>query len=437
MNEVQLEDKAVEVKVYDTIEELQKAIETNETLANDFIQNEDDFLKKHLKSVNDDNVADDKGTTEKKADAKESRQDEEVVIENLRIKADLLGTYNKNTENYGEAIEKALKGKKEADKTIETLKANYENAAQQNQELASRLTALEKKPEVKEEKKTVVPEINFPDISDLDLITEEGQAKAKELFSAMATANKDLHKAFHEKMAEVDRKIAEADRRGASRDEAVRVSQQVSNEFSELDKLVSRHDDVFKVERSVQEIETDYLECLKELGKLKGYTESMFDKDGRIIDKYMALLGEYQDDKSDMRRTAEAAKVGLPEDFNALNMVYNIRVIKNQHPTLSYDEAFDLYKLRHPDEFTKEKKTESDLEDRIARGAEKRKTEHAAEAPVKSGDNLSDVSKVSAKTIEQILLKMPVDRNKEEKELVRAYFIANGVPDEEATAINT
>ena len=301
----------------------------------------------------------------------EVKSDDEVVT--VKVKPEWLGTYAKN-RSPDEAVQEMHKGVIEKDRTIDflrkekipTLENSVRSFQTENLSLKAELERyknnqskpVEQQDEVKKVE-VVVPEVpKLPEMpSGEDAFDEEKVANYKKLLSeretAISAANEAKIKlAALENRQEIDRVRAEL--RGEI--DSVKQAQQskdsfdsqkvaVKNEYSEIEDFRKRYPSIFAGDRTVQEIEGDFIKYMEDIALVSGINGGIYKDDGRSIrDEVRNAIQVHQDisnkDGEDLRARASERGISVPSDMDVLNRVYAVRGIRKQYGTRSDSGEF-------------------------------------------------------------------------------------------------
>jgi hypothetical protein len=376
--EVQKKDekKEPEVVQFSTQQEIVKAMEADPALSAEFIAAEkdgkiNDFVTKHQKPVADpaaDPAASHAKTEEKPKDKPPvETPDEEITV---KVRKKDLGTYLKNRKPE-EAVLEAVKGKAEADKTIDflktervpTLERELGATVQENKSLKQQLADYEAKKAKEKENPPPPPptptDIVIPaDLPEGDLLEPEYQKQIAAHLKAMAAATKALlarDAAREQEITALKSGVKEA------KDEVVSVKQEFvkagaqGDEDDEIVRMRKRNPDIFVSDRPESEIRGDFEHFLENLRVVAGVAEPI-KKDGQWSAGIVSAFNQYhaQDDAGkQLREKCDARSVKPPEDMADLTKIEKVQAIRKQYGVLNsrtgqydplpYEEALQKY----------------------------------------------------------------------------------------------
>lgn len=427
MNEVQ-KDKTAEVVKFANQDDILKAFDTDPALRDEFLEAESkglvkDFIAKYTDVApekTDDSDKANPSQEEKPKEATPDKVDDEEV--EFKVKKSRLGTYIKNTEKPEEAIEKLIRGKEEADTFIDfTKKVKIPQLTAENEKLKSDVASLKKEFDLYKSKKDLTPqeEVKFSELKNIELPTEDEftlePAKAiekfKTAFDTVQSVIKDrdllvkMVKETKEQVTNLSTKFTQKEEEDIQTNAKREQQNYAAREFSEIDTLVSskQFKETFgETQRSVKQIQDDYLEFVRDFASLNGVKEPLVN--GKIIPEVLTILGDYLNEGSPnnakLKEAADKNGIKLPEDYPILQTVYEIRDVKSKHPTLDYTDASLLYLQHKNPNMLREAKVEGAKEAFAAKArALANRQGHAKETPPGEGGNasqaMSDAEKIN------------------------------------------
>lgn len=370
--------KEPEVVQFSTQQEIVKAMEADPALAAEFIAAEkagkiDDFVTKHKKPDADpaaDPAASHAKTEEKpKEKAPVETPDEEITV---KVHRKDLGTYLKNRKPE-EAVLEAVKGKAEADKTIDFLRTErvpkleteLGAAVQENKSLKQQLAeyGARKAEEAKRPPAAPPPpstDIVIPaDLPDGDLLEPEYQKQVAAHLKAMTAATKALLARDATREQEITAlkgglKKAE-DEVGSVKQEFIKAGAE-GDEDDEIVRMRKRNPDIFVSDRSEADIRKDYSHFLENLRVVAGVKEPVLDDKGQFGAGIVSAFNQFyaQDDAGKaLREKCDARNVKPPDDLADLTKIEKVQAIRKQYGVfntrtgqydpLPYEEALQKY----------------------------------------------------------------------------------------------
>lgn len=405
--------------------------EESQKLVKEFQENETEFLAKHFKP---------EGSEDEGAEVKKRDPDEEIEIPAFKIKRSELGNYAKDRDGK-EAIIEMVKGVREKDRTIKSdreeripkLQTDLENATKELDIIKAR--EVEAAKQIDELKKkagssgadTHVSDFQVPEFTEEDFLTEEGQKKIKDTLvsiNKIAGSSKAETTAMRAEIEELKKSLTKTASDVSSVAAEKKFETQVVKEYGEIDGLIGkyREEGLFKTERPVGEIETEYQESLAKIGAMAGCKGPLTDpKTGRYSKEYLDAVNLYMsDDGAELRSKCDAEKIGLPEDVDDLFRVYEIRTIRKNigEDKIDYNRAIAIYKVEHP-ELEKQAKIKEHVKSRehFERAVNNR-GKFAKEVSLTEGEDTT-ITLTQAHAILKIL---PKNRTKEQTEDVKQFL---------------
>jgi hypothetical protein len=449
--EVQLKDESQvkpEVQVFTNMKEIETALAGDPMLQEEFRTDEKGFFERHYKPPEDNgkNTETDSptkpdeatGDSVQKKDAEvepeAEDEDEEVTV---KISKKLLGDYAKN-RSPEEAIAELAKGKDKANKYIKYLteegirekEEEIEKLMAENRGLQLKIKEFSEKP-AKEAKQVDVPDVDIDgELQEIDLYSDDGQTKIKNIFKKMAGAANELKKsnsALVNQVQSLEKEMREAPK-GDTANSAV------YREFEEINRFARRHNDVFGLERDIEDIQEDFYEFSNNLAIAAGVKETR-KPNGDWAEEMVKAFDAYSNKDSKegeiLRERLETSGVKLPEDYDGYAALMSIRSIKNSRK-IPYDEAFAIFKDKYKDKFNLgEKKNDKHLKDRVEREARalQNREKAARETSAKDDSGNIDEYKMTIETAKE-LLDIPVKkRTAEQMDLLRKTFKRAGYSD--------
>lgn len=221
-----------------------------------------------------------------------------------------------------------LKGVKEKENmlrrqrtVIEELKARDDAQKAEIEELKKKTTAPAAPAEPSKPKTDPIPE--NPE-AEVDLFDPEYQKNIRKKVLDQEKEIKDLKESIKADRAEREKDKVEAKKRDEDRDASERHSAEVKRKYADANAFISRPKFIeqnpgFKMDRSLEAVDAEYVTFLKELGELAGTDGSMRQN--------VAIFDVYLDPVSERGKTlkAEAEKIGVrpPDDYqNYLNILH-------------------------------------------------------------------------------------------------------------------
>jgi hypothetical protein len=390
----------------------------------------------------------------------EVTSDDEVVT--VKVKPEWLGTYAKN-RTPDEAVLEMHKGVVEKDRTIDflrkekipTLEESVRSFQSENTSLKAELERYKnnvtKQPEQTDEVKTVdivIPEIPaLPDIpSGEDAFDEEKMANYKKLLSdrdaAISSANEARIKlAALENKKEIERVKSEL--RGEI-DSVKRVQQSeitnnsqktaVKNEYAEIEDFRKRYPDMFSGDRTIQEIEGDFIKYMEDIALISGINGGIYKDDGRSIrDDVRTAVQLHQDasnkDGEDLRVRATERGISVPADMDVLNKVYAVRGIRKQYGArnesgefipIDWDAALAIAKTQNNSLLVENDKFQSQVEmqNKREKAIQNRKS-FAQETKVGEGQGQLDIANFPMQQFNALMAKDSKSWSETEKDTLR------------------
>lgn len=338
-----------------------------------------------------------------------------------------------------------------------------------NEKLLTALREIEelKKGSTKEDKKKIESELKGIDLTaltdlpeDVDFVTEEGQAQAKNQFKSLTKALKEVAavaESYKAKLSEIEsiktdvgsvKNEVETVKTKTKENELKQESDDnVVSEFKTLDALVSSNKDIFgeKV-RPVKAIEDDYLEGIKGMLEKVAGSKAQVVVDGRFSKEALTVLELYNGTTEKAKRFQAKCKeldVGLPEDIDVLNKVYEIRGIRTELSAKDaagniinmpdYERAVENYKGRHIGEFRVKDRVENRTSHEKAL-ANRRK--NAPETKPGAAPGEEEISNMPADEVTRILSKTPKERTAQERELAFRILTFTGTSERDARELS-
>jgi len=292
--------------------------------------------------------------------------DEEITV---KVKPSLLGSYLKGKvkeRSPEEAVLEALKGKVEADRTIDNLKAEktdlstkYEGLAEQTAKLQKELDEWKAKQVVKPKEEVKVPEL--PEIpSNLDALNEEQMGAFLKTMQAYAKTTKELHNMLQKnsfgteveaQLKEIKNDVTEIKASESKKKESDFVTNQINEEYDRIRKLQKKHPE-FKTSKDIQVVEKEYLECLGGLAEAAGIEGGVIDSKGSYKPEVLELMDKLRSEDEEVSKIAADAGIKLPEDVDTLLGIYQVRSkwfelspTAYTDPHERYEKAFEYWDL--------------------------------------------------------------------------------------------
>jgi hypothetical protein len=406
------------VKTFETFEALKAGLKEDRSLLSEFsaIQNDDEkvaeFVQNHVVPKAE------AGATPQKPPAATETPDEEITFTGKLKKSDF-GTYLKNRKPE-EALLEMAKGNREKDTTIDFMKREklpaLETALNQERQTRERLEkenlSFKEQLEAFKKKQTeapAAPKVEELDLEKIDLLDDDGQKKVKAALVnnakalAASVAREDAQRAeINELKASITSVRESVENAGRANEVETKVEQQ----YTEIDMVRQRNRELFTSNRSVGDIEDDYVDFVKNLHAIAGLKGPLQDVNGQFTAEARQVYDLYHDEEKGKALKAECDKRGvkLPDDMDDLLVTYRINGIKNeyakrdpltgQYQPIPFDEALERYKLtlETPEQARLRGITEG--HERYAKAVDNRKG-FAKELPANAPGAPIDVSKLS------------------------------------------
>lgn len=317
-------------------------------------------------------VVDEKATNDDPVAVKpEVVNDDEVFT--VKVKPEWLGTYAKN-RSPDEAVQEMHKGVIEKDRTIDflrkekipTLESSVRTFQTENLSLKAELERyknnqvkpVEQQDEVKKVEVAIPTIPSFPEIpSGEDAFDEDKVANYKKLLAERETAilaaseakikiaalenKQEIERVRNEFRGEIDGLKQEQQSKTSFDNQKVAVK----NEYSEIEDFRKRYPSIFAGDRTVQEIEGDFIKYMEDIALVSGINGGIYKDDGRSIrDEVRNAIQIHQDitnkDGEELRSRATERGISVPGDMDVLNRVYAVRGIRKQYGTRSDSGEF-------------------------------------------------------------------------------------------------
>jgi len=372
--------------------------------------------------------------------------DEEVTI---KVRPSDLKTYLKN-RTVEEAVREALKGKDEADKTIDFFKV-HKVPSLERQLNAERATTTSLRKEIEEwrrkaerapsapaqppqpqaESEIALPEI--PEISDdIDMFDPDDQKKvlgAVKTIPKLLEAIKDLKSRKPEPPAappEPEHREPEGSRQQAN-------TGSVTDEYAEIRMLQANPEfaDVFGTSTDIADLDSQYFNFVKNMATAAGIS-SFVDESGRWTDQVRRAIALYNDQNSSegktLRELCERNAIKPPEEMEALTRIYRVRSLRSDYARrgetgeakpIEYEDAARFFVANNPS--VRRQKTAQDQvaeQERIARAIANR-NQYSREPPASSGADQSRIEDLPMERFNALVKKDRKSYTAEETELVK------------------
>ena len=364
-----LEQAVPQVKTFETFDALKTAFTKDRELQKEFvaIQSDDAKVEEFLKT----HVVPKDGGAQVAQPARVSTEppDEEIVFTGKLKKSDF-GTYLTNRKPE-EAIAEMAKGNREKDATIEFLKReklpNLESELakekQTREQIEREAKTFKEQLEAFKSKQAAAPareKIEPVDLTDIDFLDEAGQKKAKDIIAAQQKALADSlarEEVLEGKISDIEARITNVSQSVETAGKEREIENRVEQQYGEIDNVRARHRDLFTSNRSVGDIEDDYLDFCRNLHAIAGCKGPLQDANGQFTPEARQAYDLYHDEEKGKALKAECDKRGvkLPEDMDDLLVTYRINAIKNeyakrdpatgQYQPIPFDEALERYAL--------------------------------------------------------------------------------------------
>lgn len=325
-------------------------------------------LPSDLESKSDDEINELLKTIAMPKEEVEEKDEEEIVV---KVKPSLLGSYLKGKHKERkpeEAIEAMLKGKLEADKTIEALKAEREEIKGKYGEVAAQTEKLQK--ELEEWKKSQKPadkqeaaKIEIPELPDipenLDLFDEAQQRQFLANMKAYTTTVKELHKKLasgavlgdvKKKIETLEEKVTDVVADTSKKKDLDFRQSQIDAEYDRIRKFQKTHPEL-KTDNDIQKIEKDYQECMRELASAAGI-EGDIVEDGVYKQEVLNLMEKFRSGDEEVTELASEKEIDLPEETDKLFEIYKLRAKAEEFnsqiykdPLSRYEKAYEYWAL--------------------------------------------------------------------------------------------
>lgn len=401
-------------------------------LAEEYLKDNDAFVKKYL-------TAPEAGEEKKDPPEKEKTPEEKAAEEAAAAEggADKEKTPEEKAAEEAAAAE-AEKATDPKDGRIQFLEdernknsTELERLKRENADLKTKKPAAEKK---KPEEKPL-PEIEIPEFSDdEDVYSEAYQKKVQKAVKASAseivrlrTENQKLKTEAAEAKETASQAVTKADE--TAQESAAATS--VNAEFIEADKLRKRyngHGLTFK--RSTQEIQDDYISFMRDLHSVAGVEGPLLDEQGNYSPGVAKAFVTYRDKVKgeELRNLCATKDIKLPDDFDDLMDVYNIRRIRQRtmeetggSKLPSYEMAFSIYAKDEGRLSDMQKKLDMSTQEAASR-AVKNRQEKPKETDSTHGSSPVDLTKITDQDFSKLMAKP--DKSDEDKEYLRKIMKA-------------
>lgn len=390
-------DSAIaEVSQFATVNDIILEVAKNAELRKEYASlGEDEFLKKYLKS---DTAQDGAGTEPPAAEGAASPDEKPEVVDGKKREggktADELAAEN---EQYERTIRELREDR------LNPLERRLSETETENKALKTRLAEQDKmKAEID---KAVLPdEISIDDFAGDDIFDAEKQKKLVGSIKTLAEGYKNVRK----KLAEVEGKQNTKEAVEAELEQTRSEKRAIEDEQAEIDRLRKNNSDLFANKRAINEVESDYINFMKGLARVGGYSGNLYDakNPGMFAPEINELYRKYHDEKAgvDLRKKAEVSNVKMPDDFDDILLLHKLREIRNSNfkrdetglRPWSFSEALEDYIAKQPSE--KKENPKMDIT-RIKKDREmaaiKNREQHAKELPANGGANPMDLNAIT------------------------------------------
>jgi len=341
----------------------------------------------------------------------------------------------------------------ETAKTLKEMKDRLDSALGEIEQL--------KKGDTKEGKKAVEEKIDNIDLSgldslseDLDLITDEGQAQAKKIINQLAKGLQSVQKvanSYRDKLESLEGAQApnedieqiKSDVNSLKSKEQHEVA--LSQEFKLIDQMVQQNRTVFGEQvRPIKEIETDYLKAINGmLHDVAGSKANITNERGQFTPEALRVLELANGTTEKAKRFQAKCKeqgIGLPEDLEALQTVYEIRKIRDElsqrdnagniiRPA-DYTRAAENYIGRNLAKFrSKDQSRARTAHERATQNRSRFAPESRPGAPAEKQDDLNNIS---ADELQRLLKTEPKDLSAKDRQKRFEILVATGTPEKDA-----
>lgn len=247
-----------------------------------------------------------------------------------------------------------------------------------------------------------VPDIGLDDIKPDDLFDPEKGQKVLNSFKTMADTTKKLAaelKAIKAGVQESEARVSIEEKRR----ENINAKEQ---ERSEIDRIRKSNPELFNGKRELAKVEDDYINFMSGLGRIIGFKGQVVDPaTGSFAPEISAAYQQYHDEKagSELKKKAEASGLKMPEDFDDLLLVHQLREVRTnnlkrdasgQVRPWSFSEALEYYVAKQPlpeDTRLIEARRKKEAEARAIKNRES----FARELPASGGSNPVDLTTVT------------------------------------------
>jgi hypothetical protein len=391
---------------------------------------------------------------ESKATQSAPDSDEEEVV--LRVKKSDLGTYATGRSTV-DAVREKLRGKDEADKTIEFFKneklprlesraISAENQAatfvSENKSLKNQIQEYEARlKNLSGDSGIELPE----EIDFFDPDHQELTKKVLEDYRSKRLASKNVQPQPQKTEPEAKPPAAPD-----NPTQSEKPQQDEAKEFDDLRNLQRNPDysEFFQTKTDIQALNNSYLQFTIDLAKTCGI-QNPYDANGQLTPETRSVLADYFEPKSTrgdrIRTAANRESVAPPEELPALQRVLLYHQVRSTMGTrrpdgtmapLSESDAVNLLRVKYPNLFETKKNpvnTRIDEIDARSRAIEDRKA-RAVEVPTSAGADVTDLNAMPLSEFNRLMKKPRAQYTPAEQTLMKKLLMEKaGYTEKEAT----
>lgn len=309
-----------------TPDEMRTALDGHDDLKEELAKDPDAFIKKYSANTESEPV---------KA-GEDGKQDVDVdEIVELKLPKKFLGTYKD-----GEALFNGMKHKDEVITTLREQLAQAQGVSSENIRLKQLLEDHKNKSNIIQHPTNPQPKTVSVDTDFGDLLEEGNQKKLADAIKALSETNQSLKEELEQVKGNVNKvagSFEEEARKKAA--EAVRAA-----EDTEFASLKSSYSGMFKSNRPIPEIESEYINFLRDGSQLLGYDGSV-QSNGQYTEGAKKAYELYHDEKNgaEFRAKLEAANIVFPKDIEDIKTFNSISVIRDKYNGMPLKDAVALY----------------------------------------------------------------------------------------------
>lgn len=412
---------------------------------------EDEFIAKYVKPA-EEKPAEGEGETPEAKEAREKAEQEAKDKAAAEADKGEVGTLE-DAQKLIKSMEQRIKGMEEG--RLAELERQLQEARSVNAALES--ASVEARRKAEELLKAPLPdELKLDDLGikdDIDLLEPENQKKLlvtyNETLKRLSTSYGSVLKQLKETRAATQEALSTASAAKATADSRT----DTEDEISAIDAMRRENPQLFST-RGIKEIEDEFHGFMRGLGDLIGYKGEAC-KDGiwakEIQDAYRLYFDK--DKGKDLKAKADAEKLALPKDFEDLQIVHQLKRIRNEnftdvvvgkdkdgkeihdHKPWDYRKALVfLDKTTRPAENPKMDKAREKRE--AEQRAEENRRRFATQLPPDKGGNAVDASKIGTEefTDRYEAYKMAKNPSVEDRQWLEAAMKAGGLTEAEIRA---